>query len=286
MSTFLTGKELEEAIYDIIWSSERKLLIVSPFIKLDDYFKSLFNKHKHNHNIHLILVFGKNERAVKRSMSKADFDYFKEFRNVSIIYVPNLHAKYYGNEKMGMISSINLYDYSFKNNIEFGVFSEQSILDRFKKPNADHDAWNTSMKIAEENEVVFIRRPVYENKRMIISLGKNYITSEILFDSTEKFYGLKKSQKSKEERLNDFPAELEIGTNFQDRPERATLEEPIIGFCIRSGQKIKYNPQQPMSYDNWKKWNEYANEDYPEKYCHRTGVKSNGKTTMKNPILS
>ena len=29
---FITGKELEEAIYDIIWKAEEKLLIVSPYI--------------------------------------------------------------------------------------------------------------------------------------------------------------------------------------------------------------------------------------------------------------
>ena len=76
-------------------SIERTLLIVSPFIKLDDYFKELFDKHKNNPKIHLILVFGKNENDIKRSMSKSDFDYFNKFLNVSIIYVPNLHAKYY-----------------------------------------------------------------------------------------------------------------------------------------------------------------------------------------------
>ena len=42
------------------------------------YFKKLFDKHEDNPRIHLLLVFGKNEKAVKKSMSKADFDYFKK----------------------------------------------------------------------------------------------------------------------------------------------------------------------------------------------------------------
>ena len=46
MTKFLTGQELEDAIYDIIWDAKKTLLIVSPFIKLDDYFKKLFHKHK------------------------------------------------------------------------------------------------------------------------------------------------------------------------------------------------------------------------------------------------
>lgn len=286
MSKFLTGKNLEDTIYDIIWDAENILLIVSPFIKLDNYFKELFDKHENNPKLHLILVFGKNLDAVKKSMSKSDFDYFKKFPKVSIIHVPNLHAKYYGNEKKGIITSINLYDYSFKNNIEFGIFSQQSILDRFTQ-STDQEAWDTCMDIANSNEVVFIKRPVYENKKIIISLGKNYVKSNTLLDSTEKFYGFVKNKEIDGRRLNDFPEQLEIGSGPSERPERfkEKKEEPSYGFCIRTGKKIKYNPKQPMSIEAWKIWNEYANIDYPEKYCHKTGKPSNGKTSMRKPIL-
>lgn len=286
MNKFLTGKHLEDAIYNIIWETESRLLIVSPFIKLDGYFKELFDKHENNPKIHLILVFGKNEKEVRKSMSKTDFDYFKKFLNVSIIYVPNLHAKYYGNEKQGVITSINLYDYSFKNNIEFGVYSQQSILDKFtQRQSADNDAWNECMKIAENSEVVFIKRPVYETKKMIINLGKNYIKSDILFDSTDKFYGYSRSKKSENKRLNDFPDELELGSKPDIRPEREIEKKLENGFCIRSGKKIKFNPQQPMSKASWKIWHEYGNMDFPENYCHKTGESSGGKTTMRKPIL-
>lgn len=307
MSKFLTGKELEDKIYDIIWDAKETLLIVSPYIKLDNYFKDLFNKHKNNPKIDLLLVFGKNENDVKRSMSKADFDFFKDFLNISIIYVPNLHAKYYANEIQGVITSINLYDYSFKNNIEFGVFYEQSLFSRFSQ-SADNDAWNESMKIAENNEVVFIKRPVYEHKKRIINLGKNYVHSSVLHDSTEKFYGSTKHIIVENKRLDDFPNELELGANQIERPQRVSPAErperptkvktpPVRvpksnskanteqGYCIRSGKKIKFNPKQPMTKESWLKWNEYKNKDYPEKYCHKTGKPSNGKTSMNNPIL-
>lgn len=284
MSKFLTGKDLENTIYDIIWETERILLIVSPYIKLDDYFKKLFDKHENNPKIHLLLVFGKNEKAVKKSMSKLDFDYFKKFPNVSIIYVPNLHAKYYGNENKGITTSINLYDYSFKNNIEFGVYAQQSLFDRFTK-SADNDAWDNCMEIAENNEVVFIKRPVYKNKKNIITLGKNYVKSEILFDSTEKFYGLLKNQKVKNKRLLDFPEEIEQDFLSNERPKRINEVKQVDGFCIRTGRKIKFNPKQPMSREAWKIWNEYGNVDFPEKFCHKTGKPSNGKTSMRKPIL-
>ena len=288
MGKFITGEELEKAVYDIIWDAEQTLLLVSPFIKLDDYFKDLFKRHENNPNIHLIVVFGKNEKEVKKSLSKEDIEYFKKFLNVSIIYVPNLHAKYYGNERKGVISSINLYDYSFKNNIEFGVYSEQSIFDRFSK-SADNDAWDVCIKIAEESEVVFIKRPVFEKKKLIINLGKNYIKSDVLHDSTEKFYGFfrKNNSLGTEKRLNDFPEELELGSVDKQRPERIKEEElPKFGYCIRTGSQIPFNPKQPMSLEAYRSWSEYKNYSYPEKYCHKTGTLSNGKTNLRNLILN
>ena len=44
MSEFITGKKLEGAIYDIIWEAEKTLLVLSPYVKLDKYFKKAFRQ--------------------------------------------------------------------------------------------------------------------------------------------------------------------------------------------------------------------------------------------------
>lgn len=291
MNKFLTGKDLEETIYDIIWDAEKTLLIVSPFIKLDDYFKNTFNKHKDNPRVHVVLVFGKNEKDINKSLNKNDIAFFKTFPNVSIIYVPNLHAKYYGNERKGMITSINLYDYSFKNNIEFGVFSEHTFMSQFSK-SVDNDAWDTCMEIAHSHDVIFIKRPVFEQKRMIINLGKSYIKSDVLYDITDNFNGANQSKSTKGKRLDDFPDELELSQQGNTRPKREDVEkEPTNteqsknGYCIRTGAEIAFNPEKPLSYNAYKAWNEYSNSEYPEKYCHFSGETSNGETCVSRPIL-
>ena len=61
------------------------------------------------------------------------------------------------------------------------------------------------------------------------------------------------------------------------------IEDKIDGFHLI--KNFKFNPKQPMSRNSWKIWNEYGNEDFPENYCHKTGKKSNGKTSMRKPIL-
>ncbi|AWH84272.1 hypothetical protein HYN59_03700 [Flavobacterium album] len=294
MTKFITGKELADAIYDIIWEAEKTLLIVSPFIKLDDYFKNLFDRHLNNHKLHIIIVFGKNENDVKRSLSKDDFDFFKKFPTISIIYVPNLHAKYYGNEKKGMVTSINLYDHSFKNNIEFGMFTEQTLLTQLGS-NQDLVAWNNCIDIAENNDVVFIKRPVYQEKKFIVSIGKNFIKSDVLLDYTDHFYSFLRT-KYKPRRLHEFPDEFDEASMTrpvrdedempkQKTEQRQSYNKVDYGFCIRTGQSIPFNPNQPMSRDAWRTWNQFGNWDFPERFCHKTGKPSNGKTSMRNPVL-
>lgn len=286
MAKFITGQDLEKAVYDIIWEAEETLLIVSPFIKLDDYFKKLFDKHINNPKLHFLIVFGKNEKEVSKSLSKQDFEYFKKFLNISIVYVPNLHAKYYGNETKGVISSINLYDYSFKNNIEFGVYSEVTLLNSFTT-SADKNAWQTCHQIAEDNEAVFIKRPVYEKKLLSALLGKSYIKSDTLLDVTENFYGSFFSKNKRHEimKISNFPNELELGSQASQRPTREEVETNHIGYCIRSGEKIPFNPKRPYSEKSYRSWAQYNNMDFKEKFCHKTGKESFGKTSMRHPIL-
>lgn len=58
------------------------------------------------------------------------------------------------------------------------------------------------------------------------------------------------------------------------------------GYCIRTGVAIPFNIEKPLSLDAYKKWNEYGDPDYPEKFCHFSGEASNGQTSVNKPILT
>jgi hypothetical protein len=285
MAKFITGKELEDAVYNIIWDAKEILLIVSPYVKLDNYFIRLFENHLNNPSLHLLLVFGKNEGNIGRSLGKNDIDFFKKFPNISVIYIPNLHAKYYGNESAGVITSINLYDYSFKNNIEFGVYSETGILNAISK-SSDQQAWNKSMEIAESGEAVFIRRPVFQRKLLsVITGGKNYMRSDILLDNTDFFYSPNAKKQQTNKRLNDYPEHIDFEQAAGARPTREEVEKKVTGYCIRTGVEIPFDPTHPLCPEAYKSWAVYKNLDFKEKFCHKTGERSNGKTSMRNPIM-
>jgi hypothetical protein len=70
--------------------------------------------------------------------------------------------------------------------------------------------------------------------------------------------------------------------NFQ--PGKIVDMQP--GFCIRTGVSIPFNLDRPLSIEAFKKWNEFADHNYREKYCHFSGELSNGETTMSRPILA
>lgn len=298
MAKFLTGEELEAAISQIIWEAKDQLLIVSPFIKLDAYFKTIFERHLHNSRLHLIVIFGKNPQDMSKSLNADDFAFFKQFPFISIIYVPNLHAKYYGNESKGVITSINMYDHSFKNNIEFGVYSENGILDKLTK-SSDQDAWDKCNEIAESGQPVFIKRPIFK-KKLIAIMGKDFLNSSVLLDNTEFFFNQSYHSHYEKRKLHDFPLELDHESKTGNMPTRdetnshppsydatqSYSHQSNVGYCIRTGVEIPFNPSRPFSYEAYRTWAEFSNWDYSENFCHRTGRKSHGKTSMRNPVMN
>ena len=58
-----------------------------------------------------------------------------------------------------------------------------------------------------------------------------------------------------------------------------------MGYCIRTGVEIPFNIDKPFSYDAFKKWNEFGDSNYPEKFCHFSGEPSNGETSANKPIM-
>ena len=92
---FLTGKPLSDTIYDTLFKAEKELIIISPYIQLGDYLKdNIFKQHLHNSKLHILIGFGKNERNKERSLKREEIEYFLDFPNITIVYIPELHGKY------------------------------------------------------------------------------------------------------------------------------------------------------------------------------------------------
>ncbi len=118
------------------------------------------------------------------------------------------------------------------------------------------------------------------NKEMGVLIDKNDTADLQLFDEAMK----------EVDYINQTSQRFEFGT-----PKTVTVSKPSdakskpasigTGYCIRTGVEIPFNIEKPLSYDAYKKWSEYSDPDYPEKFCHFSGEPSNGETSVFRPIL-
>jgi hypothetical protein len=290
MADFFTGKALDEKLTDIIWKANKELIILSPFIRLDEYCKKIFGKLKNSPELEIIIVFGKNEGETQRSLNQDDLEFFKDFENIVIIYCNNLHAKYYSNENEALLTSLNLLGKSMTGNVEYGISFPNSKLTIDKLYS---DSMNSTNEVIKSNPCVFVKRPLY--KKTNLGLSKKHLGHVILFDQTNALY---RNRNFEQKFYNDFEYELFQTDVKPTREEFQTVNEPKtrnqnynrnnnqeLGYCIRTGVRIPFDPSRPFSYEAYQSWIIFENWDYPEKYCHKTGKYSNGRTSMANPIL-
>jgi len=152
MAKFLNRFELTYELHQIIDEATEYLCLISPYFKLTESIKNAFSRHAENKKFELIIVYGKNEEAKNKSLSDADMDFFKSFPNVEIRYHKRLHAKIYLNETKCLLTSMNLHDYSMKENIEFGILTQRKFLDNFMD-SLDKQAANFADYITEKSTI-------------------------------------------------------------------------------------------------------------------------------------
>lgn len=273
MAKFLTGNNLNAELEKIFEDAEDRLILISPYIKLHERYASSLRAKKDNYNLEITIVFGKNEEDISRSMKEEDFNFFKEFPNIEIRYEKRLHAKYYANEFDSILTSMNLYSYSQDNNIEAGVLTKFKFIGT---ENFDYEASEYFSRVIKQSALLFKKTPQIECT--MLGLKKTYIESMIEVDELTNFFrGNKKLgpgvRGEAYERVKNDSIKIE---------SKKILE---IGYCIRTGKQIPFNPKQPMSDEALKSWKKFSNEEYPEKYCHYSGEPSNGDTTFAKPIL-
>ncbi|WP_010521177.1 phospholipase D family protein [Aquimarina agarivorans] len=257
MAKFLKGNDLNAALENFFVSAHDHIILISPYIKLHDRYKSALLTHLKKPEIQLTVLFGKNEDDISKSMKQEDFEFFKQFPNVEIRFEKRLHAKYYANDSKAMLTSMNFYGFSQNNNIETGILMEKSLKGTFTgENNLDADSWEYFKTVIDQAVLLFNKKPKYVKKNILSS--KKYVRSEIVLDDLSDFF-MKKEKSTRDKK---------------------------IGYCIRSGSKIPFNMDKPMNYNSFKKWDEHKNRSYPEKYCHFSGELSERRTSMEKPILS
>jgi sugar-specific transcriptional regulator TrmB len=126
MAKFLNTKGLINWIPKIINETERELVIITPYMQLSDaIYDCLLNANKRG--VETIIIYRENKLSNKEKAKLMAID------NLNLMHHPNVHAKCYYNENYLLIASMNLYEYSEKNNREMGVLLHKIDLDEDSK---------------------------------------------------------------------------------------------------------------------------------------------------------
>ncbi len=115
LNTSATNYFLEEMIKD----AKDRLILISPFLKLNDRMKELLAD-KNRLKIDVRIIYGKSE------LQPEEISWLKELTYIRTSFCKNLHAKCYLNEEFCIITSLNLYEFSQVNNNEMGVLIRRS----------------------------------------------------------------------------------------------------------------------------------------------------------------
>ena len=119
MAKFLNTSATNYFLEELIKDAKDRLILISPFLKLNDRMKELLAD-KNRLKIDVRIVYGKSE------LQPEEINWLKELTYIRTSFCKNLHAKCYLNESLCIITSLNLYEFSQVNNNEMGVLIRRS----------------------------------------------------------------------------------------------------------------------------------------------------------------
>jgi phosphatidylserine/phosphatidylglycerophosphate/cardiolipin synthase-like enzyme len=144
MAKFLNTSATSYFLEDLIKTARDRLILISPFLKLNDRIKELLED-KNRLKIDVRVVYGKSE------LQPEEINWLKELSFIRTSFCKNLHAKCYMNEESCIVTSLNLYEFSQVNNNEMGVH-----MSRADDPELYRDAYDEAQRIIRISDEVRI----------------------------------------------------------------------------------------------------------------------------------
>lgn len=120
MAEFLTTSGTSHYLEKIIIEAKTEMTLVSPYLQIS---KILIERLKEasGNGIIINIIYGKDE--LNSNERKA----LGEINTLELYFSKNLHAKCYFNESKMIITSMNMYDFSERNNREMGILIDSKI---------------------------------------------------------------------------------------------------------------------------------------------------------------
>jgi len=144
VAKFLNTSGTTYHLEELIKGARDKLILISPFLKLNDRIKELLED-KNRMKIDVRVVYGKNE------LHPDEIQWLNALSFVRTSFCKNLHAKCYLNESACIVTSLNLYEFSQVNNNEMGI-----LIARDDDPQLYRDVAEEAQRIIRVSDEVRI----------------------------------------------------------------------------------------------------------------------------------
>ncbi len=119
MAKFLKTTGLNYVLEEIITTAKERLVLISPYLKLNARIKELLSD-GYRPDLDIRILYGKKE------LEAPERQWLSLVPHIQTSFCPNLHAKCYLNESICILTSLNLHLFSQQNNNEMGVMIKRA----------------------------------------------------------------------------------------------------------------------------------------------------------------
>lgn len=211
MAKFLNTSATNYFLEEMIKGASDRLVLISPFLKLNDRIKELLAD-KNRLKIDVRIVYGKSE------LQPQEIEWLRGLTYIRTSFCKNLHAKCYMNEDMCIVTSLNLYEFSQVNNNEMGILIQRADDGQLYK-----DAYEEALRIIRISDEVRI------------SLERVSTESDAAVPEDDRAA----EEGSSEEKLTTSKIAQRTGLKTAQFLERATEQ----GYLVPNGDKHALTPK-------------------------------------------
>jgi hypothetical protein len=232
MAKFLNTTQSRGEMEGILTNARNSVVIISPYIKINEDFISRLNDAAIRRKIKIRLVCRENK------LRSEEYSKILQIPNLELFFNDRVHAKCFYNESCMVITSLNLYDSSLGDNREMGV-----LLNKLEDKQAFNDAENEATFIMGESikaQNIVTSKPKSEHKTKIDKIGTNghciRCNGTIVLDINAPYcpdcYKVWKRYKDEEYE--------EKYCHVCGEPSESSMKYPLCDLCYKEAKKAMF----------------------------------------------
>lgn len=171
MAEFLTTSGTSHYLEKIIIEAETEMTLVSPYLQISKILLERLKEAAAN-KVVVRIIYGKDK------LNRNERNALEEIATLELYFSENLHAKCYFNESTMIITSMNMYEFSERNNREMGI-----LIDAKKDQEIYYKASKEVKSILQFSKHEIIQKEIKNTGKNWIKQAKGFCVrcEEIIF---------------------------------------------------------------------------------------------------------